>query len=87
MDASRNKQTGRFLDYLESVRRYSPHTRKAYARDLRQLEQYCDAQGIDGWDHLNPDLARGFVAQLHRKGLGARSIHRSLSAARSFYRR
>lgn len=86
MDATRNKQTGRFLDYLESVRRYSPHTCNAYARDLRQLEQFCDAQGIDGWDHLSPDLARGFVAQLHRKGLGARSIHRSMSAGRSFYR-
>jgi len=86
VDASRNKQTAGFLDYLESVRRYSPHTRNAYARDLKQLEQFCDAQSVDGWDQLSPDSARGFVAQLHRKGLGARSIHRSLSAARSFYR-
>lgn len=29
---------------------------------------------------------RKFMAELHRQGLGARTIHRQLSAARSFYR-
>jgi integrase/recombinase XerC len=85
-----NNRAGRRLDgylqYLESERRLSPHTRSNYQRDLTLLAAFCAAGAIDDWQGLDPAAARGFVAQLHRRGLAGRSIQRTLSAVRSFYR-
>jgi len=75
-----------FLQYLEQQRRVSPHTVLNYRRDCQQLVEYCQQQSFDDWQQLKPADIRLFIARLHRKGLGARSIHRLLSAVRSFYR-
>lgn len=75
-----------FLQYLEQQRRVSPHTVLNYQRDCQQLVDYCEQQSFTDWQQLKPADIRLFIARLHRKGLGARSIHRLLSAIRSFYR-
>jgi integrase/recombinase XerC len=75
----------KFLEYLATERRMSPHTRSAYQRDLKALEDYCDSQQVGDWSELNVHHARGFVGRLHQRGLSGRSIQRMLSAARSFF--
>ncbi len=77
----------RYLDELAQQRRQSPHTVSNYRRDLHVLAgliaessdsiTYCTLQG----HHI-----RRFMAQLHARGLGGRSLARMLSAWRGFYR-
>ncbi len=64
----------------------SPHTVTNYGRDLQSLEAYCQARHLDDWDALDAAQVRTFVASLHQRGLSGRSIARTLSAVRSFYR-
>ena len=78
-----------FLLHLEKERDVSPHTRIAYTRDLAQFTSYLarEREG-DAWDWGSVDrlTMRGFLAHLTRRGLAKRSVARSLSAVRSFYR-
>ncbi|MEZ5569637.1 MAG: tyrosine recombinase XerC [Halioglobus sp.] len=75
----------RFLTYLRDVRRLSQHTLSNYRRDLNALAQHCQAQGIADANAVTEADIRGWVAAMHRGGLGGASIQRRLSAARSFY--
>ncbi|MED5510739.1 MAG: site-specific integrase, partial [Pseudomonadota bacterium] len=74
-----------FLDYLALQRRLSAHTVKNYRRDLQQLTEFCERDGLKNWSSLKTKDLRQFSAFLHRKGLSSRSIQRMLSAIRSFY--
>jgi len=59
------------------------HTRNAYVRDVAQL---CELAGdASVADLARPQLMR-FVATLHGRGLSGRSLARTLSAWRAFYR-
>lgn len=75
-----------FIDHLAQQRRVSAHTVNNYQRDCQQLLAFCQQQNLSSWQAIKPTDLRQFIAQLHRQGLGARTIHRMLSAIRSFYR-
>ncbi|MFO1425773.1 MAG: tyrosine recombinase XerC [Steroidobacteraceae bacterium] len=76
----------RFARHLASERRLSGHTGSNYARDLRALVQWCDAQSIADWRGLDSQHVRLFAARSHARGLAPRSVQRRLSAVRSFCR-
>ena len=59
------------------------HTRNAYLRDVRTLAVLA---GDADLTRLDPAQLRRFLAQLHGRGLGGRSIARMLSSWRAFYR-
>ena len=77
-----------FLLHMEKERDVSPHTLKAYRRDLDELLEYL-ASYYGGkawtWQGIDRLAIRGFLAHLTRKKLSKRSIARALSAIRSFY--
>jgi integrase/recombinase XerC len=78
-----------FLTHLAKERDVSPNTVKAYGRDLRELCDFLGGYyGVDGWSWQGVDriAMRGFLARLARRGLSKRSMTRTLSAVRSFYR-
>jgi integrase/recombinase XerC len=75
-----------FLAYLRGERRASARTLVHYGRDLALVARYCARHGIGDWAAFTPAQVRAFVAERHRQGLGPRSIQRTLSALRSFYR-
>ncbi|AFJ03369.1 Tyrosine recombinase XerC [Methylophaga frappieri] len=81
-----NAPLQQFLDHLAQHRRLSQHTVTSYQRDCQQLSRWCQQQKITHWQRLKPVELRQFVSGLHRQGLSARTIHRLLSAVRSFYR-
>jgi integrase/recombinase XerC len=76
----------RFIRHLEYERRLSPLTCKNYRRDLEALASFCEQSGIDEWGKLDDGHIRAYSAQCFRRGLGARSIQRRLSATRTFFR-
>ena len=73
-----------FLKRLATERRLSPHTVAAYGRDLRALLEYCGREEIASLKALDSFAVRRFAAESHRRGLGARSVARRLSAVRTF---
>ena len=74
------------LARLRFERRYSPHTLGAYRIDLERLAAYAVSESCLALEEVTPDMARRFVATLHRGGHQGRSIARSLAAARTLYR-
>ena len=77
-----------FLRHLERERNASPHTIRAYAEDLAQFSSYLQRElgrspRPADVDHL---LVRGFLAELHQRGLRKSSSARKLAGLRSFFR-
>jgi integrase/recombinase XerC len=76
----------RYLDSLKTQRKLSPHTIDNYRRDLRELQALAEmVPSKPALAALGPFHIRKFAAQLHAKGLNARSIARKLSAWRGFF--
>ena len=73
-----------FLQRLATERRLSPHTVEAYERDLLALLEFCAREQIASFQMLDSFSVRRFAAESHRRGLGARSVARRLSAVRTF---
>jgi integrase/recombinase XerC len=77
-----------FLRHLELERNASPHTIRAYGEDLGQFSRYLESElgrpaRPRDVDHL---LVRGFLAELHQRGLSKASSARKLAGLRSFFR-
>ena len=77
-----------FIAFLEKERNDSPHTVKAYARDLDTFATFCQDYYGGPWSWAGVDrlAVRGFLAAQQRRGLAKRSVARALSALRTFYR-
>lgn len=75
-----------YLDSLITQRKLSAHTVSSYSRDLSELVGFAAGLGehvsLASITHFH---VRKFAAQLHAKGLNARSIARKLSAWRGFF--
>ncbi|MER2518745.1 tyrosine recombinase XerC [Candidatus Accumulibacter phosphatis] len=95
----RSASVGAYLDELAQQRRLSPHTVDNYRRDLQSLCRLIgelprasgdgrpsNARSEIAFDAIQTHHIRRFVAQLHTQGLGGRSLGRTLSAWRGFYR-
>lgn len=78
----------RFLASLANERNASPHTLRAYAKDLSQLEVF--ARGRLGHDPRPEEvdlwLLRAFFADLHSRRGSATTAGRKLATFRSFFR-
>jgi integrase/recombinase XerC len=85
---SEDRLLEQFLEHLEKERDQSPHTLKAYRRDLAAFREFGDRFYGAGWRWGQVDRlgVRGFLGELDRRGLSKRSAARALSALRSFYR-
>ena len=71
-----------YLTFLNVERGLSPLTRENYARDITQLIKFADNLEL----HLLQNIhIRRFIASLHSKGLGGKSIARMLSSWRGFF--
>ncbi|HWS13480.1 MAG TPA: tyrosine recombinase XerC [Rhodocyclaceae bacterium] len=72
-----------YLEELAVQRRLSPHTCDGYGRDLKRLLEHAGERPLDA---LGASDIRRAIAQLHGRGLSGRSLARTLSAWRSFFR-
>ncbi len=88
MSTPSRREVSEFLTHLDKERGQSPHTVKAYGRDLEAFTGFCDRHYGGRWSWAAVDRLglRGFLGELQRRGLSKRSAARALSAVRSFYR-
>lgn len=82
---------GDWLAALTHERRASPHTLRAYRDDLSRfldfLREHTGAEADErSLSSLSAADIRGFITQRRKEQLGARGVHRALSAIRSFFR-
>ena len=71
-----------YLAWLRNEKQYSALTAENYARDLRHLFELAADIPLAS---LKIHHIRRYIAQLHSKGLGGRSLARMLSAWRGFF--
>ena len=71
-----------YLKFLNFERGLSPLTRGNYARDIQQLFKLSNGTALN--DLQSTDI-RHYIASLHSKGLGGKSIARLLSSWRGFF--
>jgi len=86
---SENNDVNDFLLHLEKEQNDSPNTLIAYRRDLDAFVEFLGSYyGMEGWTWGGVDrlAIRGFMGHLTRRGLGKRTVGRTLSAVRSFYK-
>jgi integrase/recombinase XerC len=76
----------RYLEGLAAGRGASPHTLRAYGRDLEELCAFLEERGLDGAAAITPRTMRSFLLRLDERRLARSSIQRKLSAARSFFK-
>jgi integrase/recombinase XerC len=86
-----NEHLKAFLQFLRLNRNASAHTVRAYESDLSQfLRHIAAAAGVRRADltpsNLDRLAIRGFLADLHKRGLSRASAARKLAAARTFLR-
>src|SRR2546425_3711955 len=77
-----------FVEFLAKERNDSPHTVKAYARDLADFAAFCGRYygGAWSWAGVERLAIRAWLGAQQQRGLAKRSAARALSALRSFYR-
>ena len=77
-----------FVAFLSKERNDSPHTVKAYERDISAFVGFCQNYYGGPWTWAGVDrlAIRGFLAAEQQRGVGKRSVARALSALRTFYR-
>lgn len=74
-----------FLQYLQSEKRYSAHTLRAYQSDLQQLAAHLGV-AEDELQKVSYRRLRTWFSDLMAQGLSSRSVNRKISAASAYYR-
>ncbi|MDA1195857.1 MAG: tyrosine recombinase [Planctomycetota bacterium] len=74
-----------WLRHLETVRNLSPHTLRAYRKDLDELADGLATLGVDKTAAVDLFLLRRYLTTLRDRDLAARSTARKISAIRAFF--
>ncbi len=71
----------RFLEYLEHIKKYSPHTVRAYKQDINQFLDYFKETGAK----MDKDGIRDFIAVAYYKSQKKTTLSRKIYAVKSFF--
>lgn len=75
-----------FEQYLLAEKRYSPHTVKAYITDLLQFVDFlCLTPDTFCPSEITSHLVRGWVVELVKSGMSARTVNRKIAALSTFF--
>ena len=75
-----------YLVELDSIRRYSNNTTKAYKTDLGEFFKYCENYSKFEIDKISEKFVKSYLMILNEKNLDKKSISRKLAAIRSFFK-
>lgn len=76
-----NDLIGKFLEYLRVQRNASPHTLRAYRKDLEEFSEYCGSVRPDEIELID---IRGFISEKIVSGNSKATASRKLASLRSF---
>lgn len=77
----------RFIQYIETEKRYSALTVKAYRRDMDRFAVYMKTTyELDDLAQATTPMVRSFLVRLKDEGLSNRSINRMISTLKTFYK-
>jgi len=77
---------GDFLQYIQYIKHYSPHTVNAYRKDLEQFFLYCSADPETEESSIGHPIIRGWIVELMESGNSARTTNRKISALKTYFR-
>ena len=90
MSAPPRPELAEFTAFLAKERNDSPHTVKAYARDVAGFAEFCDRYygggGRWSWSGVDRLAIRGWLGALEERRLARRSAARALSALHLYHR-
>ncbi len=75
-----------WLTRLAAEGRLALLTQQTYARELQAFRRWAEAQGIAAPADVTEAHVRSFAARRRGQGAGARSLQKTLSALRTYYR-
>jgi integrase/recombinase XerC len=76
-----------FTSYLRDERNLSPHTLRAYEREVAGFVEFATGEmGLGHPREVTPATVRAFLAQLHSRKLARVSVQRALAALRTYMR-
>lgn len=75
-----------FIRYIEAEKRYSPCTVKAYSSDLAEFSRYLEENYDLELEQADSDKIRSYVVYLVDLKFSERSIHRKVSALKTYYK-
>lgn len=79
--------TGRFLNYLQFEKRYSPHTIKAYQNDLSAFQNYLQENyDVSDLKDIRPEMIRSWIVIMMDQKLSPKSINRKISTLKALYK-
>jgi len=78
----------KFIKYLSSEIRFSEHTIKSYATDLKQFTSFLlsEFQIIDEINEISFQIIRTWIASLLEKGINPRSVNRKISTLKTYFK-
>ncbi|EOS46016.1 tyrosine recombinase XerD [Lachnospiraceae bacterium A2] len=74
-----------FVQYMREVRRTSENTAVSYERDLRNMEQFFQGQGISEAGQVTTTLLNSYILFQERQGRKPATISRSIAALKAFF--
>jgi integrase/recombinase XerC len=76
-----------YTAYLRDERNLSPHTVRAYEREVAQFVEFAGTEmGCGGPRVVGPNVVRAYLAHLHSRRLARVSTQRALAAVRTYFR-
>jgi integrase/recombinase XerC len=76
-----------FIKYLEYEKRYSPHTIKAYKKDLDQFRKFLDITfEIKDTVDVHHAQLRSWIVELLALGQSPKSVNRKVATLKSYYK-
>ena len=74
-----------FVEYLKDVKKTSRNTQVSYQRDLLQLCEYLDGQGIYEVSKVTRTSLNSYILYLEREGKATTTISRVLASIKAFF--
>lgn len=76
-----------FITYLSLEKNYSELTVNAYAKDIRDFEEFClETFDVEKASKVKYGMVRNWIVQLVDKEISNRSINRKVSSLKSYYK-
>jgi len=75
----------KFIDEIESVRRYSENTVSSYKKDLEQFSSFTSEMNITSVLQVTEKTIRLYLIHLNKQEMSKSSISRKMSSLRSFF--